>query len=91
MKRSVVVAIEEGLHARPAALFVAEAGKQPAPVTIAKGGAEPVAAASILGVMTLGVNAGDEVELAVAEDADEAAAAASLEALEAFLARAAAS
>ena len=38
MQRSVVVAIEEGLHARPAAMFVAEAAKQPVPVTIAKNG-----------------------------------------------------
>ncbi|GIJ00312.1 phosphocarrier protein HPr [Sediminihabitans luteus] len=83
MNRSVVVAIEEGLHARPAALFVAEAGRQPADVTIAKAGAEPVAASSILGVMTLGVGAGDEVSLATT--ADDADAAASLDALEAFL------
>lgn len=89
MQRSVVVAIEEGLHARPAALFVAEAARQPAPVTIAKNGSAPAPARSILSVITLGVCAGDEVTLATEADDDEAAA--SLDALESFLGRAAVS
>jgi phosphocarrier protein len=83
MERSVVVAIAEGLHARPAALFVAEAGKQPVPVTVRKGDAAPVQAASILGIMTLGAAAGETVVLAT--EADGADAEASLDALEAFL------
>ena len=89
MQRSVVVAIEEGLHARPAALFVAEAARQPAPVTIAKNGSAPAPARSILSVITLGVCAGDEVTLAT--EADDAEAAASLDALESFLGRTAVS
>jgi phosphocarrier protein len=68
MERPVVVAIAEGLHARPAALFVAEAGKQPVPVTVRKGENEPVQAASILGIMTLGAAAGDTVVLATEAD-----------------------
>ncbi|MBW0253381.1 HPr family phosphocarrier protein [Cellulomonas sp. PS-H5] len=83
MERSVVVAIAEGLHARPAALFVAEAGKQPVPVTVRKGDAAPVQAASILGVMTLGAAAGETVVLATEVDGPEAEA--SLDALEKFL------
>jgi len=83
MERSVVVAIAEGLHARPAALFVAEAGRQSAPVTVRKGEADPVQAASILGVMTLGAAAGDTVVLAT--ESDDEVARASLDALEAFL------
>lgn len=83
MERPVVVAIAEGLHARPAALFVAEAGKQPVPVTVRKEGGAPVQAASILGIMTLGAAAGDTVVLAT--DTDGAEAEASLDALEAFL------
>ena len=70
-------------HARPAALFVAEAGKQPVAVTLTKEGAETVDAASILGVMTLGVSAGDEVVLST--DADGHEASASIDALVAFL------
>jgi phosphocarrier protein len=83
MERSVVVAIAEGLHARPAALFVAEAGKQPVPVTVRKGDAAPVQAASILGIMTLGAAAGETVVLATETDGPDAET--SLDALEAFL------
>ena len=83
MQRSVVVALPEGLHARPAAQFVATAGRLPAKVTIAKAGGTPVATASILAVMTLGVGAGDEVVLATPDD--DADAASSLDELESFL------
>lgn len=83
MQRAVVVAIAEGLHARPAALFVQAAGQQPVPVTISKDGSEPAPAASILSVMSLGAAAGDEVVLAT--ETDGADAEASLDALEAFL------
>lgn len=85
MQRSVVVTIEEGLHARPAALFVAEAARQPAHVTIAKNGSMPAPARSILSVITLGVCQGDEVTLAT--ESDDADAAVSLDALEDFLSR----
>lgn len=83
MDRAVVVAISEGLHARPAALFVKTAAAQPAPVRIARPGGNPVEAASILGVMTLGVSAGDEVVLST--DADDDDASTSLDALATFL------
>ncbi|MHA7133863.1 HPr family phosphocarrier protein [Oerskovia turbata] len=85
MERTVTVAIAEGLHARPAALFVAEAAKQPVAVTLRKDGAEAVDAASILGVMTLGAAVGDQVVLATETDGAEAEA--SLDALTAFLER----
>lgn len=83
MQRSVVVALTEGLHARPAAKFVAAAAGQPVPVTIAKGNGTPVSAASILGIMTLGVARGDEVVLATSSDDDDAVR--SLDALEQLL------
>jgi phosphocarrier protein len=85
MERNVVVAAAQGLHARPAALFVAEAGKQPVPVTIRKGDGAPVSTASILGVMALGAHHGDEVVLATEVEGEEALAA--LSALVAFLER----
>lgn len=83
MERTVTVAILEGLHARPAALFAQEAGKQTVSVTIGRGTDEPVDASSILGVMTLGANVGEVVTLRTDAEGDEAAAA--LDALEAFL------
>jgi phosphocarrier protein HPr len=85
MERNVVVAAAQGLHARPAALFVAEAGKQPVPVTIRKVDGAPVPTSSILGVMALGAHHGDEVVLATEVDGDEAVAA--LQALVTFLER----
>jgi phosphocarrier protein HPr len=70
-ERTVVVASAHGLHARPAALFTQAAARAGVPVTIAKGG-RSVNAASILGVISLGIDHGDEVLLAVEGDgADE--------------------
>ncbi|TRW45573.1 HPr family phosphocarrier protein [Georgenia yuyongxinii] len=70
-QRSAVVASKVGLHARPAAVFVKAVTAAGIPVTIAKGDGEPVDAASILGVMTLGAGHGDEVTLtAEGEGAD---------------------
>ncbi|QAY69360.1 HPr family phosphocarrier protein [Xylanimonas protaetiae] len=86
MERVVVVGLREGLHARPAALFVQEAGRQPVPVSIARPGGVPANAASILAVLTLDVAAGDEVVLTTAADGPEAATA--LVALERYLVQA---
>lgn len=83
MERTVTVAILEGLHARPAAMFVREAAQQPVPVTISLGSVAPVDASSILGVMTLGASAGQAVTLRTEGDGPDDIAA--LDALEAFL------
>ena len=78
--RTVVVASSHGLHARPAALFTQTATKSGVAVTITKG-ERSVDASSILGVISLGIDHGDEVRLsAEGEGADEA-----LDALEALL------
>ena len=66
-QRRTLVASTVGLHARPAGLVARAAAGQPAKVRIAKitGGVvgDPVDAASVLGLMTLGAGHGDEVEL----------------------------
>ena len=80
-ERRVIVAIAEGLHARPAALFVKLAGEQPVPVTVRKDGEDPVDANSILGIMTLGAAAGDELVLSADGDGADTA----LDALEEYL------
>jgi len=67
-QRSAVVASKVGLHARPAAVFVKAVAASGVPVTITKEGAEPVDAASILSVMTLGAEHGDEVVLTAEGD-----------------------
>ena len=68
LERRVKVAIAEGLHARPAALFVQLAGTQQVKMTIGRDGGEHVATDSILGVMTLGAGFGDEVLLRADDD-----------------------
>ncbi|WP_103339174.1 HPr family phosphocarrier protein [Amycolatopsis sp. CA-126428] len=66
-QRRTLVASSVGLHARPAGLVARMAAGQSAKVTIAKVSAgvagDPVDAASVLGLMTLGAGHGDEVEL----------------------------
>ncbi len=83
-ERRVVIGSSVGLHARPAALFVQAAARQPVPLTIGKEGAEPVDARSILMVLGLDAKNGDEVVLASPGDGPEADAA--LEELSALLA-----
>jgi phosphocarrier protein len=82
-ERTAIVASTVGLHARPAAVFVKAAGEQPVRVRIRKGDGEPVDAASILSIMTLGVEHGDEVVLSAEGDGADA----SLDALVALLER----
>lgn len=70
--RTAVVASKSGLHARPAALFVKAAGEAGVPVQISKDGKDPVAANSMLQLMTLGVQQGDTVTLHAEDGADAA-------------------
>jgi phosphocarrier protein HPr len=72
-ERRVQVGSKVGLHARPAAMFVQAAAKQPVKVTIAKADGKPVDARSILSVLALDARGGDEVVLAAEGDgADQA-------------------
>jgi phosphocarrier protein len=72
-ERRAVVGSKVGLHARPAALLAKAAGDAPVKVTIRKPDGEPVAAASVLNLMTLGAMHGDEVVLAAEGEGAEAA------------------
>lgn len=71
-QRRTLVAASVGLHARPAGLLAQVAAKSPARVRIAKvvdgTAADPVDAASVLSLMTLGAGHGDEVELSADGD-----------------------
>lgn len=69
--RTTTIASSVGLHARPAALFVQQAGESGLDVEIARPGEDAVDATSILGVMALGAKHGETVELtAQGEGAD---------------------
>ncbi|MFP5068927.1 HPr family phosphocarrier protein [Pseudonocardia nantongensis] len=72
-ERTAVVASEVGLHARPAAVFARAAKATGMPVTIALDGGDPVDAASVLSVLTLGVESGQRVVLRAEGDGAEAA------------------
>ena len=70
--RTVHIGSSHGLHARPAKLFAQAAKDSGIPVTLAKGSGAPVNAASILGVIALGVEYGDYVTLTADGENEEA-------------------
>jgi phosphocarrier protein len=71
--RTVTVASASGLHARPASLFVQNVTASGHQVTIGKG-EKSANAGSILGLLGLGVESGDEVTLTVnGDDAEKVA------------------
>ena len=80
-ERRTTIGSRVGLHARPAATFARAAAETGIPVTIAAGDRGPVPAASMLSVMTLGAEVGQEVVLA----ADGPGAAEALDALAVLL------
>lgn len=71
--RTVVVASRVGLHARPAAVFARAAAESGLPITLTAPSGTSVNAASILAVLSLGVDHGQEVTVsAEGEGADDA-------------------
>lgn len=72
-ERTVTIASAQGLHARPAKIFVHKAAQQPVPVSIRVGDRAPVPANSILGVLSLGAGQGTEVTLSAEGDGADAA------------------
>ncbi|WP_295011692.1 HPr family phosphocarrier protein [uncultured Microbacterium sp.] len=71
--RTVRIGSSHGLHARPAKIFAQAAKETGLPVTLAKDAGKPVNAASILGVIALGLEQGDYVTLSAEGDGAEAA------------------
>lgn len=72
MEKEVVIRSKQGLHARPAALFVQLANKFDADITIVKGDQE-VNGKSIMGILTLAAEKGARVKIiAEGHDAQEA-------------------
>ncbi|WP_406294857.1 HPr family phosphocarrier protein [Streptomyces sp. NBC_00624] len=72
-ERRVNVGWTEGLHARPASIFVRAATASGVPVTVAKADGSPVNAASMLAVLGLGAQGGEEIVLSSEADDSEAA------------------
>lgn len=69
IKKSITVQIAEGLDARPTALMVQVASKFASDVHVELG-SKKVNAKSIMGMMTLGLNAGEDIVI-VTEGEDE--------------------
>ena len=72
-ERTVTVASSVGLHARPASLFSQAAAKVGVPVTLTSAAGKSVNAASILGVLSLGIGHGEEVTLSADGEGADAA------------------
>lgn len=68
-KRNIQIKIESGLEARPVALLVQEASKYDSKIYIECEG-KKVNAKSIMGMMSLGLNAGEEL-VVTADGEDE--------------------
>jgi phosphotransferase system HPr (HPr) family protein len=79
VSRRVTVKNKQGLHARPAALFVQIANKYEADISVSKDN-EVVNGKSIMGILMLGVESGSEINIK-AEGQDAAQAISELEEL----------
>ena len=72
LEKTIVIKNKQGLHARPAALFVQVANKFNSDITITKGRTK-VNGKSIMGIMMLEAGAGSKVTIAVnGDDAEKA-------------------
>lgn len=69
IKKSVTINLENGLEARPIALLVQKASRYESSIYI-ESGSKRVNAKSIMGMMSLGLNSGEVLDV-VAEGADE--------------------
>jgi len=82
LERTVVVASSVGLHARPTALFSQAAAQAGVPIMLSSASGRTVNAASILGVLSLGIDHGERVTLSSDAPGAEAALDALVELLE---------
>lgn len=67
LRRRVVIAVHDGVHARPVAELVRLAQGHSHEVTLSTDAGERVALTSVLALMDMGLRAGDEVTFEVAD------------------------
>ena len=71
IEKNIIIKCKQGLHARPAAVFVQIANKFQSSVTVRKSG-EEVNGKSIMGMLMLGADHGSEVVMTVdGEDGEQ--------------------
>ncbi|MDD7305641.1 MAG: HPr family phosphocarrier protein [Peptoniphilaceae bacterium] len=71
-EEKVKIANEIGLHARPASMFIREAVKYPCDINVVKDG-RSYNAKSIMSVLSMSANKGDEIIVRAHGDSDEQA------------------
>ncbi len=64
IEKTIIIKCKQGLHARPAAVFVQIANKYKSSVSVRKG-ADEVNGKSIMGMLMLGADCGSEVLMTV--------------------------
>jgi phosphocarrier protein len=64
IEKNIIIKCKQGLHARPAAMFVQIANKYQSTVTVSKAG-EEVSGKSIMGMLMLGADHGSEIIMTV--------------------------
>lgn len=64
IKKELIVKNEQGLHARPASIFVQRANKYPCEIRVKKGEQE-VNGKSIMGILTLEAGKGSKIRLEI--------------------------
>ena len=69
-KKSITIKLENGLEARPIAMLVQVASQYDSSIYLQVGEGKKVNAKSIMGMMSLGLNAGEKVTV-VADGSDE--------------------
>ena len=79
VSKTIVVTNQVGLHARPATFFIQKSNEFKSSIWIDKEGRK-VNAKSLLGVLSLGITKGTQIEI-IADGDDEEAAVAALETL----------
>ena len=72
VEREIIISTEQGLHARPAALFVQLAGKYDSEIIVRKD-TEAVNGKSIMGVLMLAAEKGSKITISIEGDDAQAA------------------
>lgn len=73
IKRPVTIQLQRGLETRPAAMLVQVASQYQSEIYLEVGNQKRVNAKSIMGMMTLGLDSGDDVVISANGDDEESA------------------
>ncbi len=83
-QKTITITNKEGLHARPASVFVKEAGKYKSKILVSKHGGKEGNAKSILSVLSLGIDSGSTIDICTDGEDETLAAQALFDLIEGF-------